>query len=138
MQIGRHEVWVGWGDVDAASIVYYPKYFHWFDNSTNLLFEQVGLPVTTLADRFGIFAIPIVDTGARFLLPSRFGDRFIVESHVSHWSTKSFRVSHKVLKGDQVAVEGHEVRVWASHHPDDPERFITTPIPQEAKDLFNR
>lgn len=138
MQIGRYNVWVGWGDVDAAAIVYYPKYFSWFDNSTNLLFEQVGLPLVKLEDGPENFAIPAVNVGIEFSAPWKFGDRFVVETHIAEWSTKSFKVAHKVMKGDKVALKGFEIRVWAHRHPDDPDRLVTKPIPQEVKDLFNR
>ena len=31
---------VQWGDCDPAGIVYYPRYFEWFDASSFLLFEK--------------------------------------------------------------------------------------------------
>ncbi len=136
MQTMRHEVTVFWGDCDPAVIVFYPQYFRWFDEATILLFEQVGLPTLSLAERYGIFAIPIVDAGARFFLPSRFLDRLVVETHISQWSKKSFRVAHQVMRGDQLVAQGHEVRAWASKHPDDPDRFVTSPIPRDVIDLF--
>ena len=31
---------VQWGDCDPAGIVFYPRYFEWFDAGTILLFEK--------------------------------------------------------------------------------------------------
>ena len=31
---------VQWGDCDPAGIVFYPRYFEWFDACTILLFEK--------------------------------------------------------------------------------------------------
>lgn len=39
---------VGWGDVDAAGIVYYVKYFDWFSDGRVALLKQVNLPYYSL------------------------------------------------------------------------------------------
>ena len=52
---------IEWGDCDPAGIVYFPRYFEWFDGCTAALFESVGLPKQTLISRFGILGIPVVD-----------------------------------------------------------------------------
>lgn len=138
MITGRLKVRVSWGDCDPANIVFYPSYYGWFDDATHHLFEQVGLDYRTLRESYGIVGMPIVDAHAQFLLPSQYGDELIVESHVESWSTKSLKVAHRIMKGVDLAVEGHEVRIWARRHPDDSTRLKTYPIPREVKDLFAR
>ena len=41
-------------------------------------------------------------------------------------------VGHRVLKGDQVAIEAHETRVWTGRDPEDPSRIKAVPIPDEV------
>src|SRR5262245_13444018 len=41
--VNRREVRIEWGDCDPANIVFYPRYFAFFDASTAYLFEAVGL-----------------------------------------------------------------------------------------------
>jgi len=41
MLINTRIVRVQWGDCDPAGIVFYPRYFEWFDASTILLFESL-------------------------------------------------------------------------------------------------
>ena len=42
MFVHRRDVQIQWGDCDPANIVYYPRYFEMFDDSTSILFEAAG------------------------------------------------------------------------------------------------
>src|SRR6266480_3141138 len=125
----RHNVAVHWGDTDPARIVFYPNYFEWFDQSTRLFFDSVGLDWDSLGKKYGIMGLPIVEAKARFLAPCKFRDEIMIESHVGKWNDKTFEVSHAVLNRGVRAVEGYEIRVWAHRHPGDPERLKAMPIP---------
>jgi 4-hydroxybenzoyl-CoA thioesterase len=113
MLTNRKTIHVEWGDCDPAGIVYYPRYFAYFDNCTAALFEAAGLPKYQMLKAYGIVGIPMVDTRARFLAPSRFGDDVVVESSIVEWRRSSFDVQHKLYKGSTLAVECSETRVWA-------------------------
>lgn len=128
---------IEWGDCDPAGIVFYPRYFAMFDWSTASLFgAALGLPKAAFTKKFGIVGIPMVDTRARFHVPSSFGDPVRIESMVEKFGRTSFDVRHRLMKGDILAVECSETRVWAGRHPDDPERIKGVPIPQEVIDAF--
>jgi len=58
--------------------------------------------------------IPLVDAGARFLSPARFGDVVELTSRVSEFRRSSFDVEHQLLVHGALAVEGKETRVWAA------------------------
>jgi len=113
MLTNRKTIHVEWGDCDPAGIVYYPRYFAYFDNCTAALFKAAGLPKHQMLKTYGIVGIPMVDTRARFLAPSRFGDDVTVESAITAWRRSSFDVQHKLFRGDALAVECTETRVWA-------------------------
>ena len=57
----QHNVIVHWGDTDPAKIVFYPNYFAWFDESTRLFFDSVGLDWDNLMARHGVRGLPIVE-----------------------------------------------------------------------------
>ena len=134
--VNRKDVFIEWGDCDPAGIVYYPRYFVFFDNATVALFAAAGLPKHEMLKTFDIVGIPMVDTGARFMIPSRWGETIRIESLVSEWKRSSFDVKHRVFKEDQLAIEAWETRVWVGRHPDDPERIKGRPIPEEVKARF--
>jgi 4-hydroxybenzoyl-CoA thioesterase len=78
----------------------------------------------------------MVDTRARFLAPSKFGDDIVIESCITEWRRSSFDVQHKVFKGDVLAVECSETRVWAVRSKSDPEAIEGQSVPQDVLARF--
>jgi 4-hydroxybenzoyl-CoA thioesterase len=136
MLINKKKIRVEWGDCDPAGIVYYPRYFAFFDTCTAALFEAAGLPKQEMLKTYGIIGIPMVDTRARFLASSRFGDDVVVESSISEWGRSSFDVQHKLFKGEVLAVECFETRVWAARSRSNAEKIESQTIPDEVKAKF--
>ncbi len=77
----------------------------------------------------------MVDTRAKFIAPSTFGDDIVIETRVAAFRNSSFDVEHKVFKpsagGEQLAIEAWETRVWVGPHPDDPKRLQVAPDPAD-------
>jgi 4-hydroxybenzoyl-CoA thioesterase len=134
--VNRKTVHVGWGDCDAAQIVYYPNYFRWMDQGTGELFERVGLSHKAIREINGV-GIPLVDAHARFIVSSSYGDDLTLDSTVAQWGRTSFKVSHRFYNDRETLVaEGTEVRIWAVPHPENPFRVATAPIPPEIIERF--
>jgi 4-hydroxybenzoyl-CoA thioesterase len=132
----RHNVIVHWGDTDPASIVFYPNYFSWFDESARLFFDSVGLSWEMLMEKHGIAGLPIVEARAKFMSPSVFRDEIVVESRISEWNEKTFKISHAVFNKGRQAVEGYEIRAWVVRLAEDPSRLKAVPIPAEVRAAF--
>lgn len=133
MYVNRREITIEWGDCDPAGIVFFPNYFRYFDIATNSLFERaLGLNKYQMTRKYGTTGIPLVDVGARFIIASVFGEVLTIESEVAEIRRASFRVQHRLRKGDALAVEGFETRVWTARDPDDPDKLKSRPIPQEV------
>ena len=136
MKIYRHNVVVHWGDTDPASIVFYPNYFSWFDQSTRLYFDSVVLEWPTLMEKYGIPGLPIVEAKSKFIAPCLFRDEILIETQITKWNDKTFEVGHVVSNRGVRSVEGYELRVWTNRRPEDPTRFKAIPIPAEIKAAF--
>jgi 4-hydroxybenzoyl-CoA thioesterase len=80
----------------------------------------------------------MVDTRAKFYIPSTHGDWITIESQIESFKRSSFEVVHKVFKEDTLAIEAWETRVLVGKHPDDPARLKSAPMPQEIIDKFTR
>jgi len=126
-----------WADCDSNRHMYYPNYFKMFDSSTHNLFEQAGAPVPELLVAYGLRGLFIVDAHAAYKAGCGWGDEIAVESHVSEWKRRTFKVSHALWNGDVLAAEGHEIRVWGMPDPDDPERSAAGEIPAEFRARFD-
>ncbi|MGH9939932.1 MAG: acyl-CoA thioesterase [Blastocatellia bacterium] len=129
---------IEWGDCDPAGIVFYPRYFAWFDAATAALFAAAGLPIHKLFPDYGIAGMPMVDTRARFFEPARFGDEVRIESVIAEFRRSSFDVRHRLFRGDTLTVEGFETRVWTVWDPEDPERLKAASIPAEVIARFTK
>lgn len=133
----RKTIQIEWGDCDPAQIVYFPRYFAYFDACTAGLFKKVGLPKRQMLKTYGIIGIPLVDLRASFIAPSRFSDTVVVESEITEWRRSSFSVRHRLFNKGVLAVECFEVRVWAVTSESDPERIESKPVPREVVEMFS-
>jgi len=122
---------IEWGQCDPAGIVFYPQYLMIFDSCTGHLFARTGHSASSMREQFGIVGMPLVEAGARFLLPCRFDDEITVESEVEEWGRSSFTVRHRISKAGALAVDGFEKRVWASPDPAKPGGIKAQKIPLE-------
>jgi 4-hydroxybenzoyl-CoA thioesterase len=124
MLTGRRTLTVKWGECDPGAIVYFPRYFEWFDAATADLFESAGLRKADMLPRLR----------SRFLRPSTFGDRVVVASSITAWRRSSFELHHQVLRGDDLAVEAFVTRVWTMRGADG--GLMSAPIPADVIALF--
>jgi 4-hydroxybenzoyl-CoA thioesterase len=138
MLVHKRNIHIEWGDCDPLGIVYFPRYFEFFDACTNALFERAGLPKQEMLRKYAIGGIPLVESRARFLLSSSFGDTVVVESNITEWGKASFSVYHRLFKGEELAVEGFEKRVWVVHAPGEKNKIKSQAIPREVVEKFER
>jgi 4-hydroxybenzoyl-CoA thioesterase len=134
----RKTIQIEWGDCDPAQIVYFPRYFSFFDACTTALFKKAGLSKRKMLEKYRIIGIPLVDVRASFRAPSRFGDEVVVESEITEVRRSSFSVRHRLFNQGLLAVECTETRVWACRSAKDPEAIESTPIPQEVIDMLSK
>ncbi len=68
----------------------------------------------------------------KFIIPSRYGDVIRIETQATEIRRSSFDIQHRVYKGEALAIEARETRVWAGKDPDNAERIKGYPIPDEV------
>ena len=59
----------------------------------------------------------MVDTRARFLKPTKFGDDVVIETKVAEFRRSSFDVQHRLTLDGELCVECFDTRVWAARDP---------------------
>lgn len=135
--ISRKTIRIEWGDCDPAQIVYFPRYFAYFDACTTALFLKAGLPKRKMLKDYQIIGIPLVDVRASFMAPSRVSDIVVVESEITEWRRSSFCIRHKLFNKKVLAVECNEIRVWAGVSSTDAEKIEAKPVPPEVIESFS-
>lgn len=135
MLSNRRIIIVEWGHCDPAGIVFYPRYFEYFDASTAMLFAEAGLGKARLREKHNILGFPMVDTHAQFKLPSRYGDEVTIETVVTRVGNSSFDIHHTLLTADgHTGIECTETRVWVREEQG---RLVPTPLPPEIATLLS-
>jgi len=138
MLVNSRVVRIEWGDCDPAGIIYYPRYFGFFDASTSALIERaLGMTKHEYLKAYDFTGHPLVSVRSRFLLPARFGDDVTIETRVAEFRRSSFDVHHRLFKNGALAVEAFETRAWV--HGDAIRGTIKgAPVPQEVIDRLSR
>ncbi len=135
MLTSRRTVIVEWGDCDPANIVFYPRYFAWFNESTGRHFAAAGLSKQELIRRYNVVGFPMLDTRAKFHVPSSHGDEVSIETQIIRIGKSSFDVEHRLFRGEVLAVEGFEKRVLVTKS-DDGKGLQSFKMPEEVVALF--
>jgi 4-hydroxybenzoyl-CoA thioesterase len=118
--------------VDAAGIVFYPRFFEWYDLGCETLFAALGLPWPELFPRHGIVGVPILESGSRFVSPARYGDTLAVRAVVAWVKEKTFRMEYEIATGGRLCAAGFEVRAWVKRPAGPAEPIRAAPIPDEV------
>jgi 4-hydroxybenzoyl-CoA thioesterase len=97
------------------------------------LFERaLGMTKFQFLKHYDFAGYPMVDTRAKFAIPTRFGDDVVVESTISELRRSSFDIHHKLTKDGALAVEGFETRVWVGRDPANPDKIKSLALPPEV------
>jgi 4-hydroxybenzoyl-CoA thioesterase len=128
------QVTVRWSDADPAGIVFYPRFYEWYDLGTETLFESLGLPWPATFERYRIVGVPIVESGSTFLSPVRYGDVVRVRSSVAWVKAKTFRMEHEISVDGRVCARGFEVRAWVRRPETSGGPLHAEPIPPGVRE----
>ena len=121
---------VRWGDVDAARIIFYGAYIHFFEFAETELFREVGLPYGKMFDELKIW-LPRVHLECDFRRAARLDDLLEVSVYVGHFGTKSMKLNFEVRRKNEDALIATAHFVLAAVNQD---TFETVPIPVEMRE----
>ena len=121
---------VRWGDVDAARIIFYGAYVHFFEFAETELFREVGLDYGTMFDELKIW-LPRVHLECDFHQAARLDDLLEVSVYVGRFGTKSMRLNFEVRrKGtEEMIATAHFVLAAVNQ-----DTFETVPVPSELRE----
>jgi YbgC/YbaW family acyl-CoA thioester hydrolase len=121
---------VRWGDVDAARIIFYGAYIHFFEFAETELFREVGLAYGKMFDELKIW-LPRVHLECDFRRAARLDDLLEVSVYVGRFGTKSMKLNFEVRRKNEEGLIATAHFVLAAV---DQETFETVPIPAEMRE----
>src|SRR5690606_5360794 len=102
---------VRFAHVDAAGIVFYPRYFEMLNGAVEDWFaEGLGVDFAELHLTRGL-GVPTVSLDSRFAAPSRLGDELDITIEVKSVGRSSCAVAYTVACGDEVRMTAQGVLV---------------------------
>ena len=119
-----------WGDVDAARIIFYGAYIHFFEFAETELFREVGLHYGTMFDELKIW-LPRVHLECDFRRAARLDDLLEVSVYVARFGTKSLKLNFEVRRKGEAELIATAHFVLAAVNQD---TFETVPIPNELRE----
>ena len=121
---------VRWGDVDAARIIFYGAYIHFFEFAETELFREVGLHYGVMFDDLQIW-LPRVHLECDFHRAARLDDILEVSVWVARFGNKSMKLNFEVRRNgeDELVATAHFVLAAVNQAT-----FETVSIPAELRE----
>ncbi len=124
-----------WGDLDALQIVFYPRYYEWFDGCGHMFFDMLGLNMKDLwRERQILFGL--VNTSSDYFSPGRYYDDIRITTEIDDLTGKTVRLKHEIEKmsDSTLLVRGYEKRICITSK--DPEKLKAADIPPDIYSLL--
>ena len=101
-----------WGDLDALGIVFYPRYYEWFDGSAHQFFEAIGIPHDRLWKDHGI-VFGLAETQCRYLRAGRYHQRIKILTRLQNLNMRGLTLEHHIIGAEdgQSMIVGTEKRI---------------------------
>mgnify|MGYP001172316854 CR=1 FL=1 len=107
-----HPIKVYYRDIDKMGIVYYSRYFEYFEESRTELFASMGLQITNVEEE-GV-ALPVISSHCEFKKGARFEDVILIRSWVNEMPRSTLKISYMAFlkKTDDLLVTGHTTHAF--------------------------
>jgi acyl-CoA thioester hydrolase len=98
-RVHEYEVRVTYADTDKMGIIYYANYFKYFELGRTELMRSLGVRYRDLEVQRKLF-LPCVETGCRYVAPSRYDDLLVVRTWLSDLGRASARFENEIVDKD--------------------------------------
>ena len=94
-----HRVKIFYKDVDQMGIVYYSRYFEYFEEARTELLASIGLGVTDVETK-GIM-LPVISSHCDYLKGARFEQNIIIRASISTEPRSKLQIDYSVFIEDE-------------------------------------
>ena len=112
----RHstQIRVRYADTDQMRMVYYGKYFEYFEEARSDLLRSIGLPYSEV-EKAGTYLV-VVEAHARYRRSARYEDLISVETTVEEMPVARVRIDYRIFGEDQgePMVEGYTIHSFVN------------------------
>jgi acyl-CoA thioester hydrolase len=92
---------------DKMGVVYYGRYYEYFEAGRNDLLRQIGYPYTEM-EKLGI-ALPVFESSAKYFSSATYDDVITIKTILKDVPTVRIRIEYELYIGERLIVTGHTV-----------------------------
>ena len=107
-----HPIKVYYRDVDKMGIVYYSRYFEYFEESRTELFASIGLQITNV-ELEGV-TLPVISSHCDFKKGAKFEDAILIRSMVNKRPRSTLKISYTAVlkKTNDLLATGYTIHAF--------------------------
>ncbi len=107
MIVSRTEIRVRYADTDQMHMVYYAKFFEYFEQGRSDLLRGIGLPYSRI-ELLGFF-LPVAEAYAKYLKPARYDDLLVVSTMMKEIPAAKVRIEYELrgVAGNDLHATGY-------------------------------
>ncbi|MFC1481935.1 acyl-CoA thioesterase [Candidatus Neomarinimicrobiota bacterium] len=108
----RHQVI--YAQVDRMDVVYYSRYYEFFEAARSALLRSLELPYAQIEAQ-GIM-LPVIESNCRYFGSATFEDILTIESSIIEQPKVRMRINYRVFKGEEheLVAEGYTVHAFVN------------------------
>ena len=101
-------------DVDQMGIVYYSRYYEYFEAARTELLQSIAIDVTTIEDD-GYF-MPVVTSHCEYKIGANFEDIILVETSINELPKATMRIDYEIYrnKNSDLLVTGYTTHAFTA------------------------
>ncbi len=96
----KHKVHVYYRDVDQMGVVYYARYFEYFEEARTELLRSVGISVPDI-EKAGYY-LPVIACNCSYKNPVKFDDDIIIITKIKDRPRSKLKIEYEVMKSGNI------------------------------------
>ena len=123
---------VRYADTDQMKMVYYAKYFEYFEQGRSDMLRELGMPYPEI-ERMGYY-LPVIEAHANYMKSASYDDLLTVKTMMKEIPQARVRIEYEVLTegSGELLAQGHTVHSFVKATTGAPSR-----APKEFMDLVH-
>lgn len=117
---------VRYAETDQMKLVYYGKYFEFFESGRSDLLRSIGLPYPEI-ERLG-FYLPVIEAHARYIRSAKYDNLLHIKTILRERPQARIRIEYEVTNGEtgDILAEGYTVHSFVNAASGRPTRVPTS------------
>tara|TARA_Y100000741_G_C18174537_1_gene526717 strand:- start:434 stop:838 length:405 start_codon:yes stop_codon:yes gene_type:complete len=112
----KHKVKIFYRDIDKMGIVYYSRYYEYFEEARTEMLDSIGLSVTSI-ENYGI-QLPVISSHCDYKKGAKFEQKLVVDTSISELPRVRLKINYLVHaeNSDQILVIGNTVHAFINEN----------------------